>query len=165
MHAHISPTAEIIPLITRFTNRRGTQAEFDSLYPPGYTGVGGVNLKDYPNVLSQGEIGVCLDTARVFLGTLNGEYIELDAGVDDVHQLMLRPLSVILPPSSGFARIPHLDSPYTAMLIIKYSITDNTTETWTDPGLQFTKSGTIRVTTTTGDLPGAFDTGTELSYD
>ena len=135
MHGHINPSAEVIPLITRFTNRRGTQAEFDSLYPPGYKGVGGVNLKEYPDVLAQGEIGLCTDTARVFLGTLNGEYIELDsAGIDKVHQLMIRPLSVILPPSSGFARIPHLDSIYTSMLIIKYSITDNTAPRWTEPG-------------------------------
>lgn len=30
-------------LVSRIQNRRGTQAQFDALYPPGYTGVGGYN--------------------------------------------------------------------------------------------------------------------------
>lgn len=73
-------------VISRIQNRRGTQAQFDNLYPPGYTGVGGFgsivgfNITNYPNVLSAGEIALCTDTRRTFIGNLNGEYIELGAG-------------------------------------------------------------------------------------
>ena len=164
MDGHIAPTAEIVPLVTRFTSRRGTQAEFDALYPPGYTGTGGVDLKLYPKVLAQGEMGVCLDTSRVFLGALNGEYIELDSS-SDVQQLMVRPATVILPPSSGFARLPHLDSIYSPFLLIKYSITDNIGAEWTAPGVRYTKSGTLRITASNGEYPTAVDTGNEISYD
>jgi len=63
--------------VSRIQNRRGTQAQFNALYPPGYTGTGPVNINLYPNILMPGELALCTDTRRVFLGNLSGEYIEL----------------------------------------------------------------------------------------
>jgi hypothetical protein len=69
--------------VTRIQNRRGTQDQFDDLYPPGYDGTGGFgsvvgfNITNYPGVLLSGEIALCTDSRRVFLGNINGEYLEL----------------------------------------------------------------------------------------
>lgn len=61
-------------VVSRIQNRRGTQADFDNLYPPGYTGTGGAIG---PDILQPGELALCTDTRRVFIGNINGEYIEL----------------------------------------------------------------------------------------
>lgn len=73
-------------VVTRIQNRRGTQAQFDALYPPGYTGVGGYgsivgfNATNFPDVLLPGEMAFCTDTRNVFLGNVNAEYVQLSAG-------------------------------------------------------------------------------------
>lgn len=69
-------------VVSRIQSRRGTQAQFDALYPLGYSGIGGYgslpgfNSTNYPNVLMPGELALCTDTRRVFLGNLNAEYLE-----------------------------------------------------------------------------------------
>lgn len=75
-------------VVTRIQNRRGTQDQFDALYPLYYTGTGGFgsipgfNMSTYPNVLSPGEVALCIDTRKTFLGNINGTYVEL-ASTDD----------------------------------------------------------------------------------
>jgi len=75
---------------SRIQNRRGTQDQFNGvsgIYPDGYDGVGGYgsqpgfDITNYPNVLQPGEIALCTDTRRTFVGNLNGSYVELAAGV------------------------------------------------------------------------------------
>jgi hypothetical protein len=74
-------TAPVV--VSRIQNRRGLQTQFDELYPPGYLGVGGygsiVNFtpENFPNVLLPGEIVLCTDTRKVFIGNVNGEYLQL----------------------------------------------------------------------------------------
>ena len=61
-------------VVSRIQNRRGLQADFNSLYPSGQPGTG-------PSVLQPGEIALCTDTGNVYIGTtisgVNGYYIEI----------------------------------------------------------------------------------------
>lgn len=81
------PTPVPYPVtVTRIQNRRGTYSQFLNLYPVGYSGVGGFNsipgytAAAYPNVLQPGELALCTDNRKMFMGNLNGEYIEVGAG-------------------------------------------------------------------------------------
>lgn len=81
------PTPVPYPVtVTRIQNRRGTYSQFLALYPTGYTGVGGYGSMigytsaTYPNVLQPGELALCTDNRKMFMGNLNGEYIEVGAG-------------------------------------------------------------------------------------
>lgn len=81
------PTPVPYPVtVTRIQNRRGTYSQFLALYPVGYNGVGGFNsipgytATTYPNVLQPGELALCTDNRKMFMGNLNGEYIEVGAG-------------------------------------------------------------------------------------
>jgi hypothetical protein len=70
-------------VVSRIQNRRGTQAQFDALYPVGYTGIGGYgslpgfNATNFPDVLLPGEVAFCTDTRRFFIGNINAEYTEV----------------------------------------------------------------------------------------
>jgi hypothetical protein len=72
-------------VVSRIQHRRGLQTQFDELYPLGYVGVGGYNAPafpdftplNYPNVLLPGEMVLCTDTRRVYMGNINGEYLQL----------------------------------------------------------------------------------------
>lgn len=72
--------------VTRIQNRRGTYSQFLALYPIGYNGVGGFDSVPgytptaYPNVLQPGELALCTDNRKMFMGNLNGEYIQVGAG-------------------------------------------------------------------------------------
>ena len=73
-------------VVSRIQNRRGTQVQFDALYPVGYTGIGGYgslpgfNVTNFPDVLLPGELAFCTDTRRLFIGNINGEYTEVGGG-------------------------------------------------------------------------------------
>lgn len=126
-------------VITRIQNRRGTQDQFDALYPPGYAGIGGCDINIWTRILLPGELAECTDTRRVFIGNLNGEYFELGA-IDSIPPLILN-----LPPESTFTGIPQLT--YVAQPFFKliYSIVDITGADAFSPGENFTKSGEMQI--------------------
>lgn len=138
-------------VVSRIQNRRGTQEQFDNLYPT-YPGVG-------PHILQPGELALCTDTRRVFIGNLNGEYVELTAGYSgyarsaESAEPLYQPVQVILPPSPDtFTFIPELEFSATPFLTISYSLTDATgTDSSIPPlptevGINISKNGELRVT-------------------
>ena len=149
--------------VSRIQNRRGTQAQFDALYPPGYTGVGPVNISLYPNILMPGELALATDTRRIFLGNLNGEYVELasvGAGI------LLSPLVISLPPIGIFTVIPELTFISTPFFNILYSITDSLNPDWNTVGTTFSRNGEMKITAVVDTGPGSVsltDTSTEVN--
>lgn len=151
-------------VVSRIQNRRGTQEQFDNLYPT-YPGVG-------PQILQPGELALCTDTRRVFIGNLNGEYVELAAGsVGSVVPVepLYQPIQVVLPPSPGtFTFIPELEFSATPFLTISYSLTDVTgispltPGTPTDVGLNISKNGKLEVTANDHEA-ALVDSATEIN--
>lgn len=153
------------PVITsRIQNRRGTQAQFDNLYPPGYDGIGGCDTLLYPNVLKEGEFGLCTDTRRVFLGNLSGEYIELSQTLP-VSGVSFLPIRYDLAPTAVWLPVPGLlPIPATPFFRILYDLTDVDAiiPDWNIPGTNFSKNGMLEITTTTTNAT-LMDTGTEIN--
>lgn len=141
-------------VVTRIQNRRGTQTQFEALYPAGYAGVGGYgdpnfpgfDESNYPNVLLAGEIALITDSRRVFVGNTNGEYLELQSSSSDSN-IEILPLTIPLVNTAGnYVVIPQLDISATPFLQILYSVSDSGS---TDPnaiGADFSASGTMMVT-------------------
>ena len=102
----VTPIPTMPVKVSRIQHRRGTQAEFNALYPPGYTGRGGVAGND---VLQAGEMALCTDTRRVFMGLPNGEYTELalKTGVY-AGSTALTPIHIELPNTAVFTPISQL---------------------------------------------------------
>ena len=77
-------------VVSRIQNRRGTQAQFDALYPEGQPGFG-------PDILQPGEIALITDPpGKVYIGSLNGTYFEIGvssnntlAGLTDAYNTLL----------------------------------------------------------------------------
>lgn len=183
---HTMPTSVIV---SRIQNRRGAQIDFNgfafsvlgphSVYPAGYTGIGGYNSypnfnsTNYPNVLLPGELALCTDSRKIFLGNLNGEYLEL-AGMSSSGELF-SPSSWVLPPSSTYTTITNmipgpttvtLDFDLTPFFNIVYSITDSNSPDWNALGNNFSKNGELKITAVRGGVIPAVtltDTGTEIN--
>lgn len=143
-------------VVSRIQNRRGTQAQFDALYPAGYLGVGGYEStdfpdftqQDYPNVLRSGELALCTDTRKMFMGNINGEYIFLSASSDPIYNA----LQIVLPPAASFTDIAELAYSATPFLSILYSLTDALGATTGLPalpdavGIDFSRNGELKIT-------------------
>src|SRR5215471_7555106 len=100
-------------VVSRIQNRRGSQAEFDALYAPGADD----NFK-----LQSGEIGLILDTQRVFIGSDDINHpIEFQIGT--LTDLFFSPINVNLGPSTGggWTSIDALSVSPTNFLDILYS--------------------------------------------
>jgi hypothetical protein len=149
-------------VVSRIQNRRGTQAQFDSLYPPGYNGIGGVSIIIWPNILLPGELALATDTGRIFLGNLNGEYIELGVAIDT--SIVLAPLVLTLPPVGIMTVIPALTYQATPFFDILYSITDSLNPDWNTPGTNFSRNGLMQVTSIAAQATLS-DTSTEVNLD
>lgn len=143
-------------VVTRIQNRRGTQDQFNALYPVGYTGIGGYgdinfpgfNETNYPNVLLPGELALCTDSRRIFIGNINGEYIELEISFTG-SSIDLAPVIVSLPPTLGnYLPVPSLEIDPTAFQQIFYSITDSASNDANAVGTDFSASGILTVTAT-----------------
>lgn len=137
-------------VVSRIQNRRGTQSQFYNLYPPGYLGIGGFgsipgyNITNYPDVLMPGELGLCSDTRRIFMGNINGEYIEIAEQMTT--EIFFNPVSIVLPPVAIFTVIPeltYLATPFTAML---YSMSDSMSPDWNQIGTNFGRNGELQIT-------------------
>lgn len=139
-------------VITRIQNRRGTQAQFNALYPAGYNGIGGFgsiagyNITNFPNVLLSGEVALCTDSRRIFLGNINGEFIELNVGGGGGGAPT--PLTVTLVPEAAFTTIPALTFSATPYFKIIYDITDNASSNWDLVGTTFSRNGALEITAT-----------------
>lgn len=155
-------------VVSRIQNRRGTQVQFDSLYPPGYTGTGGASIITYPNILLPGELALTTDTRRIFLGNLNGEYVELTTSLGV--GLLLLPLVLVLPPAAVFTAIPALEYNPTPFFTLFYDITNSLNPDWNTVGPTFSRNGEMKITATVDNvLPpirvSMSDTSTEVNLD
>lgn len=139
-------------VVSRIQNRRGTQDQFNDLYPLGYNGIGGYgslpgfDSTNYPNVLLPGELALVTDARRTFIGNINGEYIEL---ADNSGGADLLPIVISLPPAAVFTTIPGLSyMPATAspFISILYDLTDDPAVDWNTPGTDFSRNGTLQIT-------------------
>ncbi len=156
-------------VVSRIQNRRGSQLQFDgyvwnplgpnSVYPNGYTGIGGYgsfpdfNSTNYPNVLLPGELAFCTDSRKVFLGNLSGEYVQI-AEVSLAGEF-LTPIEWILPPAGSWTLITRtIPGPITISLeyiatpffTLLYSVTDNASTDWNSVGNNFSKNGELKIT-------------------
>lgn len=129
-------------IVSRIQNRRGTQAEFNALYPPGYSGVGGATGT---KILQPGEIGLTTDTRRVFIGNLNGEYIELTGAGGGGGGINFTPVVASLPTTSVFTEVPELSYSATSLFNITYSVTNAGDSQPGSPGVSFSRTGTLTV--------------------
>lgn len=159
-------------VVSRIQNRRGTQAQFNTLYPV------------YPNPGSQsalqpGELALITDApGRVLIGSLNGTYLEL-AVSSTSSNLSFLPIQLVLPPTGAtWVAMPLLDTSIpTPFYSILYSITDapltglllNEPAGSNAVGTQFSKNGELSITailTPITPLPypvSLTDTGTEIN--
>lgn len=163
-------------VVSRIQNRRGTQIQFDALYPPGYSGIGGVDLNLYPNVLMSGELALCTDSRRIFLGNVNGEFVELAQSLSSANGIFLQPAVMTLPPAASFTVIPGLTYAKTPFTTIMYDITDTISPNWNLVGSNFSKNGALEITAVANFVPAPpvppfpavtpvtlTDTGTEIN--
>lgn len=136
-------------IVSRIQNRRGTQAEFSALYPPGYQGVGGATGN---KILQPGEIGLTTDTRRVFIGNLNGEYIEITGGGGGGSGgINFTPVVVSLPTTANFTEIPELTSPASSLFTITYSVTNAADSVAGSAGSSYAREGNLNVISILGD--------------
>lgn len=132
-------------VVSRIQNRRGTQTQFNSLYPPGYNGTGGVDINVWPDILMPGELALCTDTRRIFIGNLNGEYLELSVTFTD--GLFLTPLQLVLPPSPTYTVIPELTFSPTPFFNILYDVNDSLNPDWNSvASTSFSRNGELKIT-------------------
>jgi len=128
-------------VISRIQNRSGTQANFEALYPPGYNGIGGATGTQ---ILQPGEIALCTDTRNIYMGNLNGEYIQVGSGGGSSGEFA--PIVVNLPPSPTFVPVPGILFTPTPFMRIIYSIVDEITDDPNQVGTDFSKNGTLEIT-------------------
>ena len=146
-------------VVTRIQNRRGTQTQFNGpagIYPLSYDGIGGFgsqpgyDIINYPGVLVPGELAFCTDTRRVFLGNINGEYVELStvSGND----IILNPLVLQLAPSPTFVPTG-IEYPTTPFMKILYDLSDSVSPDWNSVGTNFSRNGQLEITAVTDFVP------------
>jgi hypothetical protein len=168
-------------VVSRIQNRRGTQTQFNgyvysapgpnSLYPAGYNGVGGYydpldpvsppefTVSNYPNVLMPGELALCTDTRQMFIGNVNGEFIQFSGRAASI---VLEPLVLQLLPVPTLTVIPELTFLPTPFRTILYSVTDVSNVDPNAVGVNFARNAELLVTAinTTALL---VDQGTEIN--
>ena len=176
-------TAPVV--VSRIQNRRGTQVQFDgyayspsgpnSIYPINNVGAGyypgsadpNFTPANYPNVLLPGELALCTDSGRLFMGNLNGGFVEIQE-VSPGSGEFLQATTWILPPvaspgvfqliemplvgSNPPINIP-LDWASTPFFTIQYSVTDNPSPDWNVVGTNFSKNGQLRITAVNSATP------------
>lgn len=150
-------------VVSVIQNRRGTQAQFDALYPPGYIGIGGFNSipgftpVNFPNTIPAGQVALCTDTRRIFIGNINGEYVEMAmvALPPPVTEILLTPLTLQLAPVGTFTLIPELTYQATPFTKILYDLTDSVLPDWNVVGTNFSRNGQLEITAVANFVPAA----------
>lgn len=154
-------------VVSRIQNRRGLQSQFDLLYPPGYNGIGGYgsiigfNVTNFPDVLMPGEIALCTDSRRMFVGNVNAEYIEL--AETNTGAIVLPPVVITLIPAAVFTTIPALTYTATPFFTLLYDLTDFLGPDWNVPGIDFSRNGTLQITCAAPPYATLTDSGTEIN--
>lgn len=123
-------------VVSRIQNRRGTQDQFDNLYT-SYPGVG-------PNILQPGELCLCTDSHRIFIGNVNGTYDEL--GTATSNDIILQPFIKQLAPAASFTIIPELSILPTSFFDVFYSVTNASILDAGAIGNSFARNGELKVT-------------------
>ncbi len=118
---------------------------------PKYTGTGSYPLTSYPNVLLEGEVALCTDSKRMFMGSANGEYIEIAAAFTD--GIALSPLTLTLLPTPTPAPVPQLSYFASPFFTILYSLTDSASPDWGQVGTDYSKNGVLKITATEDFTP------------
>lgn len=136
------------------------------IFSPKYNGIGGATG---PDILQLGEIGLCTDTRKVFIGNLNGEYVDLTAVISPA-DIVTIPFMIELPPSPGaftaIVQLTQLPTPYLSFL---YSLVDVSTNNPNEVGVTFSRNGELSITaiiapTIQPPLPVTLtDTSTEIN--
>jgi hypothetical protein len=106
------------------------------------------SLANYPNVLLPGELALCIDTRNIFLGNLNGEYLEI--GQASSSGISITPLTITLPPAATFTSIPSLTFAAVPFTTIWYDLVDGITIDWDTMGTNFSRNGQLQITAVTG---------------
>ncbi len=132
-------------LISRIQNRRGTQTQFDALYP-SYPGSG-------LQILQPGEIALCTDTNKVFIGNVNGTFVEIATGGENPPGSLEALVIPLAPSPSTYTAIPDLDYTPTPFFSLLYSIVDQTTTDPNDLGTNFSKNGELKITAVGSGAP------------
>jgi hypothetical protein len=150
-------------VVSRIQNRQGTQAQFNgpnAIYPQNYDGVGGFGSipgytpEAYPEVLLPGEIGLCLDTRNIYIGNLNGEFVEISSSQQTLSSLSLLPLTIDLPPAASYTVIPELSYLATPFMSVLYSLTDNSSDPdWNTVGTSFSRNAELKITAVANFTP------------
>lgn len=111
-----------------------------------YNGSGGCPIAEYPNILLPGELAMCTDTRRMYIGNINGEFIEISAAFTE--GIFLAPLVLSLPPSPlAYTEIPELTMLPTPFFNFLYDVTDSTNPDWNSVNLtDFARNGTMKIT-------------------
>lgn len=119
-----------------------------------YNGVGGVPISSYPNILLPGELALCTDSRKVYIGNLNGEFVELLVFEPNT-DLLLQPLVKILPPSAVWTDMPDggLEYNTTPFLTVLYDVTDIIDPNWNVTGINFTRNGELKVSARNPSAP------------
>lgn len=142
-------------VVSRIQNRRGIQSDFNALYPDGFDGSASSPYfadVDPQRALQPGELALCYDTNRLFMGSSpRGTYFEIISGGDPV------PLEISLQDNFAlgvWSPISGLEFTATPFLTIYYSIqtSDNA----------FSKNGEL-IITSVGDQITMTDTGSEIN--
>ena len=123
-------------VVSRIQNRRGTQSQFDSLYLT-YPGSG-------PNILQPGEIALCTDSHRIFIGNINGTYDEL--GTATAQDIVLAPTVITISPTPVYTVIPAMSIQPTAFFTYLYSVTNSSLPAAGSIGTNFSRNGELRIT-------------------
>lgn len=133
---------------TQFTINQPMTVDVDGVtsvvFVQQYAGVGGVLISEYPSILLPGEIALCTDSRRIFLGNINGEYVEISGTV--AGDLFLNPIIRVLPPAAVFTDIDGLKFQKTPFSTLFYDITDVIDPNWNAVGTEFSRNGELKIT-------------------
>ncbi len=186
-------------VVSRIQNRRGTQQQFDgyvyslagpnSVYPLGYDGIDGYGsfpnftIQNYPNVLMPGELALCTDSHRIFIGNVDGKFSEILVGLQDTDLTRLRPdviyLQPTITPTPQFTTAPVAPYPWvkidqltvgtavgsftpTPFLSFLYSVTDSLLGNPSSSGVNFARNGELIITSLATNVT-LVDTGTSIN--
>ena len=126
---------------------------------PKYDGTWGVSSVLYPNILMPGELALCTDTFTVYIGNVNGGFIQFYMS-STAPGILLPPLVLQLPPTvifpalPIFTPIPELSYLATPFFTLLYDITDNAASPDQNAvGMDFSRNGEMKITAVANVIP------------
>jgi hypothetical protein len=120
------------------------------------------NLINYSEVLAPGELALCTDTRNIFMGNINGEYLEI--GQASSSNINPTPLTITLVPASTFTLIPSLTYVGNPFITLWYDLTDTVGANWNNVGTNFSRNGQLQISCITfGTAANLTDISTEIN--